>query len=351
MAKKPLDRYIQSDCFRKLEFLDSLIRCSHMNHLSTSSVFAKTKAVVCRPDGLKVEDVALSPVGDDELVVEVRALGICRTDLYAIAGEIRTKPGPLIPGHEFAGVVAAVGAAVDRYHVGDRVVIDPVVGCGVCSDCESSLSHLCTQITFMGVDFDGGCRQRVVVPESMVYSVPPAVPLDVVAFAEPVAATLGIFNSGIRPHEKGLLLGSGRITTLAERVLRAKKFGDVTVASLDEAQALPDNAFDFVIETDATTEMFLEMVRLVRGRGRVVLKSRQHLPFEVTLRNIVAKQPIIEVVHYGPFREAVELLITEQVTVDDLIGQRFELDEFATAFQVAAQDEDRKTFLIPGGLG
>ncbi len=318
-----------------------------MNNFPTSSVSVNTRAIVSRSGRLAIEDISHSPLANNELSIDVMAIGICRTDLYAISGEIPTKPDPLIPGHEFSGVVAEVGVDVVRFQVGDRVVINPVVGCGLCFDCQHEQSHLCSRTSFMGVDFDGACREQVRVAETMVHKLPVEIPFDVAAFAEPVAATLGVFTAGIRSHEKGLVLGEGRITKLAERVLCAKNFTNVTVSDLEQARRLPDGDYDFVIETNATTPVFSEMVRLVRSRGRLVLKSRQCVPFEVTLHNVVPKQPIIEVVNYGPFSEAMELLVKNHVVVDDLIGQRFLLGEFDKAFEVASQKEDKKTFLTP----
>jgi len=116
-----------------------------MNNFPTSSVSVNTRAIVSRSGRLAIEDISHSPLANNELSIDVMAIGICRTDLYAISGEIPTKPDPLIPGHEFSGVVAEVGVDVVRFQVGDRVVINPVVGCGLCFDCQHEQSHLCSR--------------------------------------------------------------------------------------------------------------------------------------------------------------------------------------------------------------
>ena len=248
-------------------------------HKSTiQSTITKTQRAVIRSNGsLSIERVPSQNVGDGEIAVEVMAVGLCRTDLYAIAGEIQTKSGNLIPGHEFSGRVLAVAENVLTVQVGDRVAVNPVVACGKCCDCSNHNRHLCCNISFMGVDFDGACREQITVRENTAHRLPPNFPFEEAVFAEPIAATLGILNSGIRPSEKGLLLGEGRITQLAARVLRARHFNNVSVSSLSSASQFPAEAFDFVIEAQATTEVFREMMRLVRNRGRLILKSRQHV--------------------------------------------------------------------------
>ena len=111
---------------------------------------------------------------------------------------------------------------------------------------------------------------------------------------------------------------------------------------------LPDGQSDFVIETEVTTETFGEMVRLVRPRGRIVLKSREHRPFHVCLRDLLPKEPVIEAVHYGDFATAVRLLAEEAVRVDDLIGPCYPLKDFQRALDDACRAETCKVFLLPG---
>ena len=79
---------------------------------------------------------------DDDVVVRVRSAGLCRTDVYVADGVIRTRD-PLVLGHEFSGVVEAVGASVSRAKAGDRVAVFPVIACGACRECRSGRANLC----------------------------------------------------------------------------------------------------------------------------------------------------------------------------------------------------------------
>ncbi len=282
----------------------------------------------------------------DEVLIDVHAVGLCRTDLYAIAGQIPAA-SPLIPGHEFSGVVAEVGTDEIEIQVGQRVAVNPVIPCGACGPCHSGDAAHCACPQFLGVDRDGACADCVAVPASTIIPIPEGLPFPVVAFTEPVAASLAVLKAEIRPEQRGLVYGENRIARLTQRVFEAFGFDAVSVGSGDQAKRLPDSHFDFVVETLATTETLAEMVRLVRPRGRIILKSRQYQPIQMVLREILLKEPVFEAVNYGRFDEAVDCLATGRIRVDDLIGNCYPLEEFQAAFAHAQADDQRKTFLIP----
>ena len=287
-------------------------------------------------------------MGKEQVLIEVRAIGLCRTDFYAISGDIKTKSGTLIPGHEFSGVVIQTGAKVNHISPGEHVVVNPVISCGECDDCQADQAHSCAKTKFMGVDLDGACRDHLVVAANACYRFPEQISFEVAAFAEPVAATTSIFKANISPTETGVLIGDGRIAKLANRVLKAHGFNQIQTVSLAEAMSLESDQFDFAIEADASTEVVQAMTRLIRPRGKLILKSRQHHPIQWVLREMILKEPIIQMVNYGRFDQAVDLIASGKVRVDDLVGRKFPLKHFATALKHASASEKRKTFLIPG---
>jgi D-arabinose 1-dehydrogenase-like Zn-dependent alcohol dehydrogenase len=100
--------------------------------------------------------------GPGEVVIDVRASGLCHTDIEVLRGNYGTGAYPVVPGHEYAGVVAETGAGVDRVSVGDRVVIDPNLNCGVCMACAKGWAHLCDDLGAYGVTMNGGFAERSV---------------------------------------------------------------------------------------------------------------------------------------------------------------------------------------------
>src|SRR5438552_165304 len=135
------------------------------------------------------------------------------------------------------------------------------------------------------------------------------VPALAAADAEPVAAALAVFNAGLAPHLDGLVYGGNRFARLVEVLLRAHGFRAVTLH--DPAAAgdpLPDDAFDFVIETGLDGWVMADLIRVTKPGGTLVLKSRvpRHVP--VDFLPAVLKQLTFRAVSYGPFRRAVGLL-------------------------------------------
>lgn len=302
------------------------------------------QALVCEQGMLSLEAAALAPLGCNELRIEVGFVGLCRTDLYAIGGMIPTKAGKLIPGHEFSGRVVEVGAGVNSQWQGKTVVVNPLFSCGQCLSCDGGEIHLCHDMQMMGVDRNGACQQFVAVDQSQVFDVGEMDAKDS-AFAEPLAATLGVLNAPIQPAHNGLLLGTGRIAQLAQRLLLAKGFENITCASLDQARQISSSTFDFVIETGICTETMRQMVRLTKPHGVLILKSRQCDSFELCVREIVSRQQTIHLVHYGVFEEAVELLKSGRVTVSDLVGKVYRFRDIDDALVAASESEETKIFL------
>jgi threonine dehydrogenase-like Zn-dependent dehydrogenase len=288
------------------------------------------------------------PAHPGDVRVRVSVAGLCRTDLLVAAGRL-SAANPVTLGHEFAGTVDAVGPDVRGVRAGDRVAVNPVLPCGRCATCEAGDDINCAYRSMLGVDRDGAFAEFVVVPAANVVPVPPHVPDLAAAYAEPVAAALAVFNAGIRPHQKGVVLGGNRFARLVEMLLRGSGFQ--TVTRHDPAgDPLPDDAFDFVIETGFDGRVMAEMIRVAKPGGTLVLKSRVPGGVPVDFLSAVVKQLAFRAVNYGPFRTAVGLLAEGRLDLSDLLGPVRPLEEWEHAFRTA-KDETRKVFLSPSLCG
>jgi threonine dehydrogenase-like Zn-dependent dehydrogenase len=125
---------------------------------------------------ITLENKSLRELGDGEILIKVKAAGICGTDLHLIEGKYPGCKAPLVPGHEFAGDVAKIGANVDNALIGKRVGCDSYIGCGKCEFCLRSERHLCKCGTCeIGVNVDGGWAEYVIVPKENIYILPETV--------------------------------------------------------------------------------------------------------------------------------------------------------------------------------
>ena len=303
-------------------------------------------SVVATPDGPALRVGArprLQHAGDVRVRVELA--GICRTDVIASRCGLGCRPGRVL-GHEFAGTVIEIGAAVTHLASGQAVTATPYFTCGRCRDCQLTEGRLCQASSFLGVDRDGAFAEQVVIPGGAVRPLPPAMSWRHGAYVEPVAASLAVMNAQLPPDRHGLIYGHGRIAELTQRVLAVHGFTQV-----DRCAALADlpsgRRYAYVIETTAAADGIADLLYAVEPGGRVVLKSRPAAPVSFDLALAVQREITFHAVHYGDFDEAIRLLATGALDVDDLLGETYPLAAFEAAF--AADTGARKIFLAPHG--
>ncbi|HEV3227762.1 MAG TPA: alcohol dehydrogenase catalytic domain-containing protein [Acidimicrobiales bacterium] len=182
-------------------------------------------------DDLSVEDVPVPEVGPDEVLVEVSHCGVCGSDLHMVIDGWGRKGS--IEGHEWSGVVVAVGDAVSTWSVGDEIVGGPSPRCGECEPCRKGHPSLCSQrgTPGMGDGGQGAFARFIKSTENGLLRVPDGLSLRAAALAEPLAVALhGITNSKIEPGERALVLGAGPIGALTIAALKALGIDDVKVS-------------------------------------------------------------------------------------------------------------------------
>ena len=160
---------------------------------------------------LELREVTSPTPDGDDVVVAVRATGICRSDLHYRSGFPQVGPLPLTLGHEVAGVVAAAGEAVSDYSVGDRVCIHYQVGCGRCDYCDRGFEQFCSEGKMIGNGRPGGYAEQIVVPARNVIPVPESVPLSHAAVMMCSSATSlhALRKARITPGESVAIFGAG----------------------------------------------------------------------------------------------------------------------------------------------
>lgn len=279
-----------------------------------------------------------------EVVVRVRAAGICRTDIYVAEGAIASAD-PVVLGHEFSGTVHEIGEGALDLEIGQPVAVMPIIPCLACASCSRGLHVVCESRSMLGVDRDGCFAELVAVPARVLYPLPARIPFARAAYAEPVAAALAIAGSGVKPADRGLIYGDNRIAHLTKRVLDACGFGNVEMHddATSGSGALPANSFDYVIETSLDEDRMREILRTARPRGLVILKSRHFKPVSIDMLTAIGKEITFKALNYGPFSQAIELL-DGALQIDDLIGPAHPLEDFQPVFDAAKRNESSKLF-------
>ncbi|MDU7030878.1 MAG: zinc-dependent alcohol dehydrogenase family protein [Clostridiales bacterium] len=186
---------------------------------------------------LRVEESKKPEIGPKDVLIQVKACGVCGTDVHIYEGDkgaAEVTP-PTILGHEFSGVVAQTGAEVVNCKVGDRVCIDPNCYCGTCEPCRNGAAHYCENMIGYGTTVNGGFAEYCAVNERQVYLLGENTTFEQGAMAEPVACCLhGIDMCEIQPGHQVVVIGGGMIGLLMMQL--AKLAGAAKVALLEPVE-------------------------------------------------------------------------------------------------------------------
>ncbi|TME09124.1 MAG: zinc-dependent alcohol dehydrogenase family protein [Chloroflexi bacterium] len=235
--------------------------------------------IIDAPGIIRVDNVPDPTPRPDEVLVRVGACGICGTDLHIIDGDSPLARYPIIPGHEFAGEVVALGSDVAQRNgkegvnitVGSRIAIEPNLYCGYCDSCRTGHENLCLNYAAIGVTTNGAIAQYVTVPIAKAYALPDNISLREAALIEPVSCAVhGMHSLNPRSGDTFLIVGAGTMGLLllqlavrggasrvamvdvnAQRLALAEQLGPTRTYS-DIKQALKDEPLGFNCVIDAT---------------------------------------------------------------------------------------------------
>ncbi|GAB3412461.1 Zn-dependent oxidoreductase [Erwinia aphidicola] len=212
--------------------------------------------VIERPGELQLQERPLLAPSTGEVRVKVRYASICGSDVHIWHGHNPFARYPRVIGHEFFGVIDAVGDGVDAARIGERVAVDPVVSCGHCYPCSIGRPNVCRELQVIGVHRDGGFSEYALAPAGNAYTLPAAIPDTLASLVEPftIAANITAFLKP-QPDDVALIYGSGPMGLTAIQVLKGVyKVRQVIVADrLDERLAMAKaNGADLVLNNGET---------------------------------------------------------------------------------------------------
>ncbi len=317
---------------------------------------ADTIRAVVYEDRLQVIEREPPVAGPDEALIRLRLGGICNTDLELVRGYQEFR-GTL--GHEFVGDVVAG----PREWLGARIVGEINVGCGTCDWCRRGVPNHCRNRRALGIaNYDGAFADLFRLPVANLHRVPQNVADEEAVFTEPLAAACQVLdNAHIRPSERVVLLGAGKLGLLTAQVLGLLGC-DLAVVVRHERQArmlagwglqavrrsdLRDGEADVVVDCTGMPEGLRDALRPVRARGTLVLKSTYAGPATVDLAPLVVNEVKVVGSRCGPFGVALHLLERRLVDVLPLIEARYPLAQALDAFARAARPGTLKVLLTP----
>ncbi len=323
------------------------------------------------PNLTEVIDLPIPAPGPGEVLIRVMASGICGTDVHILRGEY-LGAYPVIPGHEFAGIVEAVGAGVSRCQVGERVAVEPNIACGRCVHCLNNRQNFCENWRAVGVTLPGGMAQYTLAPQEAVFSIG-EMPFEVGAFVEPLSCVIhGLARLGLSPAASVMVIGAGPIGILLLRGLRLMGAARVVVAErnpsrlafarsagadevlggLDEAVV---NGYDAVIDATGVPSVLTRSLDYARPGGKLLWfgvppsGTRMELePFKIFQKGLTLLGSFTSLRNSY---QAVEWLRTGRMKVNDLVSHRLGLEDFEQGVQLIEQGKEdvRKVMILPNG--
>ena len=328
---------------------------------------------------LRVQESAVPEPGPEEVLIQVKACGVCGTDVHIYEGDkgaAEVNP-PAILGHEFSGVIAAVGSEVRRFHVGDRVCIDPNCYCGACDYCRGGEVHFCEHMIGYGTTQNGGFAEYCAVNESLVYLLGEHTTFEQGAMAEPAACCLhGIDLCEIRPGSQVVIIGGGMIGLLMlqlaklagaskaallepvekKREMGAKLGADICIDPLteDTGARLAEAGFTWirtVIECAGLPSTMEQAIALAGKKGTVMLFGLTKpdaqiavMPFEIFRKELTIKASYINPCTQ---QRALQLIDSGRLDVQSMVCGTIGLEQLEEVLQNPSMRAAGKYIVIP----
>ncbi len=336
------------------------------------------KAAILYADrDIRVGDAPEPEIQPDHVLVRSQFAGICGTDLHIYRGEFHARVAfPAVLGHEFGGVIEAVGPGVSRFRPGDRVVVDPIISCQACTPCLTGRPNACNTLALLGVDLDGGFGQYVAAPASHVFRLPEHVPMRFAPMVEMYGLGCHVLSRGrVQPGESVVILGAGKLglsvldvlchgaspglaivtDRQAFRLETAKKLGAsdaIHVEREDPVQRVLEltdgQGADCVIEcighyhdVPGRESPLQQAVRMVRPAGRIVTCGLGEQLSPVHFKTLVIKEAevIASRVTLGEFPRAIHLLARRLLHPELLVTHEMPVRQVTSAFSQVDLDD------------
>lgn len=328
------------------------------------------------PESVDVVDRKRPSITEDQVLIEVHSTGVCGSDAHAYQyeGGYEWVEIPRIMGHEYSGEIVEVGANVDSFSPGDRVVEEPTRTCGTCFQCKNGQSNVCQNFSLKGMHRDGSYAEYTIGEPSKLHHVPDAVPLDHAAIAEPlsIAARTVLSRSVLKPGETALVEGPGPIGTLVASIARSigakvlvsglerdqryrlplvEEFGvetvDLSENDLDEiSNSFTDGVgFDVVFDSTGHHTGIELGVNQVRKGGQVVVVGLPGSESRLPLSQLVRSEVMLNTSYgssWSNFEQALSLLEENAIDPEVVIDTSFDYTDPEEAFSAFFKSETCK---------
>jgi len=324
------------------------------------------KAAVFDGKEISVKEVPIPALGESQVLIKIKASGICRTDIAIVKGNLPT-PTPLILGHEFAGEVIEAGKKINSDWEGKHVTSEINTNIDFsCYYCQRKIFSQCLSRKALGIDVNGSFAEYIVLEPYLLHEIPRKISYKEATFIEPLAAAYQTFEMMPLADDDRVIAiyGLGKLGLLLtqialfkgldviavdgseKKLFMAEKYGAKQLINRfevenisDEIKGSTDNrGADIVVDTTGNPDALLDIVASCKTRGKIHIKSTHGLKTPINLTDIVVREITVYSSRCGPFDKAIEGLSSGDIKVKNLISKMYDLENIRDAF--AAYDED-----------
>ena len=332
------------------------------------------KAAVFDGHKIAIKEVPKPIPEDSQVLIQVKAAGICGTDIAIVSGYLPT-PIPLILGHEFAGEIVEAGKKVDPTWLGKRVTSE--INSNIdfeCYYCKREMFTQCISRKALGIDINGAFAEFIAVESYLIHELPKKISYKEATFIEPLAAAYQTFEMmHIEKDDKIVaIFGLGKLGLLITQVALLKGLKLIVIDGSDKKLALTKKfgaqysinrlnvndipteikkltkniGADIVVDTTGNPDALKDVVASCKTRGKVHIKSTHGLETPINFTDIVVREITIYSSRCGPFDKAIEGLSSGKVNVKELISKEYALNNIQEAFASYEKNRDHIKTLI-----
>ncbi len=346
-------------------------------------------ATYTQDEELRLEEVAIPKISDDEMLLRVMSSSICGTDLRIIQhGHHKLQPGQkIVLGHEFSGTIETMGSRVQNYHPGQRVAVAPNVGCGLCSQCIAGKANMCPNYEAFGISFDGGHAEFVKIPASVisqgnVMPLPDKVSFEEASLNEPLSCVINSISAcRIFLGDTIVIFGAGPMGLLHLMLAKLSGAGIVIVCDImdDKLERAQELGADHIINPQRSDpkKAILSLTQ-AHGADVVVTACPAHSVQEQAIEmaapfgricffgGLPHKDPKITInsnlIHYrnlivtgvtggsnADYKKGLKLLVGKRINLMAVVSATYHLSQAHEAFQTALTGKALKIILRPHG--
>jgi 2-desacetyl-2-hydroxyethyl bacteriochlorophyllide A dehydrogenase len=307
-------------------------------------------------------------IGRDDLLIQVKAAGICGTDIHILKGEYALARFPMVPGHEFSGEVVAVGDNVTRFKPGDRVTADPNIPCNHCDSCQRNEPNQCQNLAVVGVTRDGAFAEYVSVPEAVTFPIGDLSYSDA-ALIEPLACVAwGLKRVQIQAGDRVLIFGAGPMGALLAQAVSAAGASQVDITdvvpwrlsvmeSLGVTHAVPADdlpknvsafapqGYDVVVDATGAPPVIQQAIAYTRPRGKLWVFGVapdnalvQFSPYDIFRKDLSI---IGSFAVNRTFHESIMMIRSGKINLKPLVSHRLPIEDFQEGLRLAQEDPHR----------